>query len=55
MPKKVLVLLGTEKRAFILGSDVERTSWRLRGLYCETWPMNHVVATVSDPGKLSIR
>src|SRR3546814_12490694 len=44
MAKKVLVLLGTKKGAFILESDAERRSWRLRGPYCETWPMNHVVA-----------
>jgi photosystem II stability/assembly factor-like uncharacterized protein len=40
---KVLVLLGTKKGAFLLEGDRERRSWRLRGPYCETWPMNHVV------------
>ena len=55
MATKVLVLLGTKKGAFILESDHERTSWQLRGPFCETWPMNHVVATVSHPGELSIR
>jgi photosystem II stability/assembly factor-like uncharacterized protein len=44
MPTKVLVLLGTKKGAFILESDAGRQSWRLRGPYCETWPMNHVIA-----------
>src|SRR5215212_8180465 len=44
MAEKVLILLGTKKGAFILESDIGRTSWRLRGPYCETWPMNHVVA-----------
>ena len=44
MTKRVLVLLGTRKGAFILESGVERRSWRLRGPYCETWPMNHVIA-----------
>ena len=44
MAKRVLVLLGTKKGAFILESDLERRSWSLRGPYCETWPMNHVIA-----------
>jgi photosystem II stability/assembly factor-like uncharacterized protein len=44
MAKKVLVLLGTRKGAFILESDADRRSWQLRGPYCETWPMNHVAA-----------
>jgi len=42
--RKVLVLLGTKKGVFILDSDAARKSWRLRGPFCETWPINHVVA-----------
>ena len=44
MAKKVLVLIGTKKGAFILESGAERRSWQLRGPFCETWPMNHVIA-----------
>ena len=44
MAQKVLVLLGTKKGAFILESDGQRRNWKLRGPFCETWPMNHVVA-----------
>ncbi|MCX8572873.1 WD40/YVTN/BNR-like repeat-containing protein [Aminobacter sp. MET-1] len=44
MAEKVLVLLGTKKGAFIAESDAARRSWKLRGPYCETWPINHVVA-----------
>ena len=44
MARKVLVLLGTRKGAFILESDEARRSWELRGPFCETWPMNHVKA-----------
>src|SRR4051794_9515445 len=44
MAKKVLILLGTKKGAFILESDTERRSWDLRGPHCATWPMNHVIA-----------
>lgn len=44
MTKRVLVLLGTKKGAFILDGDPARRSSELRGPFCETWPMNHVVA-----------
>jgi photosystem II stability/assembly factor-like uncharacterized protein len=44
MSKKVCILLGTKKGAFVLESAFDRQSWRLRGPYCETWPMNHVIA-----------
>jgi photosystem II stability/assembly factor-like uncharacterized protein len=41
---KVLILLGTKKGAFIVESDASRRSWALRGPFCETWPLNHVIA-----------
>ncbi|MBN9563331.1 MAG: exo-alpha-sialidase [Alphaproteobacteria bacterium] len=44
MAQKLLVLVGTRKGAFVLESDAGRRSWALRGPFCETWPMNHVVA-----------
>jgi hypothetical protein len=44
MAAKVLVLIGTKKGAFILEGDAARSSWTLRGPFCETWPMNHVIA-----------
>ncbi len=44
MAKKILILVGTKKGAFILEGGAERRSWALRGPFCETWPMNHVVA-----------
>ena len=43
MKKRVLVLIGTRKGAFILEGDARRKSWELRGPFCEHWPMNHVV------------
>jgi hypothetical protein len=43
MAKKVLILIGTKKGAFIAESDPARRSWSLRGPFCETWPMNHVI------------
>jgi photosystem II stability/assembly factor-like uncharacterized protein len=44
MAKRVLILLGTKKGTFIAESDSARQSWSLRGPFCETWPMNHVIA-----------
>jgi len=44
MATKVLILLGTKKGVFILEGDADRRSFGLRGPFCETWPMNHVVA-----------
>ncbi len=44
MGRKLLILLGTKKGAFVLDGDEDRTSWQLRGPYCECWPMNHVIA-----------
>lgn len=43
MAQKVVVLIGTKKGAFILEGGADRRSWSLRGPFCETWPMNHVV------------
>jgi photosystem II stability/assembly factor-like uncharacterized protein len=44
MTKRAFVLLGTKKGAFILESDATRKTWSQRGPFCETWPMNHVIA-----------
>jgi photosystem II stability/assembly factor-like uncharacterized protein len=51
MAKRVLILVGTRKGAFILEGDEGRRSWELRGPLCETWPMNHVAA---DPASGAI-
>ncbi|KUO53966.1 MAG: glycoside hydrolase [Alphaproteobacteria bacterium BRH_c36] len=44
MTKRVLILVGTKKGAFILDGDAARQSWQLRGPFCEAWPLNHVIA-----------
>jgi photosystem II stability/assembly factor-like uncharacterized protein len=44
MARKVLILVGTKKGAFIFESDVKRCSWSLSGPHCDAWPMNHVIA-----------
>lgn len=43
MAGATLILLGTKKGAFILEDDGRRGAWSLRGPFCETWPINHVV------------
>jgi photosystem II stability/assembly factor-like uncharacterized protein len=43
-PAKILLLIGTRKGVFIAGSDTARKDWRLSGPFCETWPINHVIA-----------
>jgi photosystem II stability/assembly factor-like uncharacterized protein len=48
---KVLVLIGTKKGAFILTSDASRRSWELKGPFCNTWPIQHVIA---DPASGAI-
>ena len=42
MVKKVLTLIGTKKGAFILESDELRRTWKLRGPFCEAWPIHHM-------------
>lgn len=44
MAAMVHILVGTKKGVFILDGDAGRRSWSLRGPFCETWPINHVVA-----------
>jgi hypothetical protein len=40
---QICLLVGTRKGAFILSSDPRRTKWTLRGPFCESWPINHVI------------
>ena len=42
MGRRVLVLVGTKKGAFILEGDERRTDWSLRGPFCEAWPIHHL-------------
>ncbi|WP_075215908.1 WD40/YVTN/BNR-like repeat-containing protein [Mongoliimonas terrestris] len=44
MTDTVFVLVGTRKGAFIAASDPARREWSLKGPFCETWPINHVIA-----------
>ena len=42
MPLTVL-LVGTRKGCFILESAADRRDWKLRGPFCEGWPIYHAV------------
>ena len=43
MSKRVEVLVGTKKGAFILESDPARRDWRLRGPFCQNWPTHDFI------------
>ena len=43
MEAAVTVLVGTAKGVFLLDGDAARKVWRLRGPFCEGWPVNHVI------------
>jgi photosystem II stability/assembly factor-like uncharacterized protein len=40
---QVLVLVGTRKGLFLLESDERREDWRVRGPFCDGWPVYHAV------------
>jgi photosystem II stability/assembly factor-like uncharacterized protein len=42
MPMTVL-LVGTRKGCFVLESDRDRRDWKLRGPFCEGWPVYHAI------------
>ena len=43
MSERIELLVGTKKGAFILDSDATRQQWRVRGPFCEPWPVHHLV------------
>jgi photosystem II stability/assembly factor-like uncharacterized protein len=42
MGRRLLILVGTKKGAFILEGDERRLDWTVRGPLCEGWPVTHV-------------
>ena len=48
MAKKLRVLIGTKKGAFILEGGVGRKRWTMSGPHCETWPIHHAIGDASD-------
>ena len=37
------ILVGTTKGAFLIDGSPDRRSWRVRGPFCDGWPINHVI------------
>ncbi len=51
----VRVLIGSKKGAFVLESDSVRRDWRVRGPFCEHWPLTHVAADLAERDHLCDR
>jgi photosystem II stability/assembly factor-like uncharacterized protein len=43
---KTVLLVGTRKGCFLLESDEVRLDWKLRGPFCEGWPIYHAIHDV---------
>jgi photosystem II stability/assembly factor-like uncharacterized protein len=40
---RMLLLVGTRKGCFVLQSGEDRLEWKLRGPFCEGWPVYHAI------------
>ncbi len=40
---KTVLLVGTRKGCFLLESDEGRSDWKLRGPFCDGWPVYHAI------------
>lgn len=38
----ITLLIGTTKGAFLADGDADRQNWRIRGPFCDGWPINHM-------------
>jgi len=48
---RTLLVVGTRKGCFLLESDADRRDWRVRGPFCEGWPVYHAVLD-GDTGRI---
>ena len=58
MTKRVRLLVGTKKGAFILDSDASRRDWSISAPLCEGWPVHDLIVepgTRRDPGRVGQR
>ncbi|MEO1328279.1 MAG: sialidase family protein [Pseudomonadota bacterium] len=39
----IILLVGTTKGAFLIFGDADRAAWRVKGPFCDGWPINHLV------------
>lgn len=37
------VLVGTTKGAFLINSKTNRQDWKVKGPFCDSWPINHII------------
>jgi photosystem II stability/assembly factor-like uncharacterized protein len=51
MANRVMLVVGTRKGCFVLESDADRREWKVRGPFCDGWPIYHAVF---DPGSGTI-
>ena len=40
---RMLLLVGTRKGCFVLEAGADREKWKIRGPYCEAWPIYHAI------------
>src|SRR5947207_1990379 len=40
---QTVLLIGTRKGCFVMQSDEDRRKWRMRGPFCEGWPVYHAI------------
>ena len=51
MPKRLVLAVGTRKGCFVLESDEGRRDWKVRGPYCDGWPIFHALLE-PDSGRI---
>lgn len=52
--KKVRVLVGTRKGAFILSSDAKRKKWDVKGPFFAGWEIYHMKGSPADPNRIYV-
>jgi photosystem II stability/assembly factor-like uncharacterized protein len=40
---KITILVGTTKGAFLISGGADRSGWKVKGPFCNGWPINHVI------------
>ena len=54
MPSRVVLLVGTRKGCFILESDSDRRDWKMRGPYCDGWPVYRAIRDAERARRLDV-
>lgn len=48
MAKRVFLLIGTKKGLFVAESNAARQNWKIRGPFCDSWPVAHAAYNPAD-------